>query len=729
MLLIAKGVHGLPEAVVEEGVDLAFRDERFDGFALEHLEIVGDGVDGFGFEDEEAAVDPAALVGGFFLEGVDLGVFEAESAEAGDGLDAGEGDELAVVFVELDGFGDVDVSDTVAIGHAEGFARGEVLRDAAETAAGAGVVAGVDEGDAPGLGDGVENFHLVIAHVEGDVGHVEEVVGEVLLDDVALVAAADDEVVDAVLGVELEDVPEDGPAANFHHGLGTEGGLFADAGAEPAGEDNGFHSEVLGGRIVVRVIIPFVWANQRSSEPADSGEQIRRLLCILKTSMSERAEQLKQQILALTAEYHAEAFPQREFVPGVSAVPVSGKVIRSEDMSAVVESALDGWYTTGRWAKEFEKKLARFFGVRSASLVNSGSSANLVALSALTSPKLGDRALKPGDEVITVAAGFPTTVNPIFQNKLVPVFVDVVLPTYEIDVTKLEAARSEKTRAIMIAHTLGNVFNLGAVSEFCKKYKLWLVEDCCDALGATYNGQKVGTFGDIATVSFYPAHHITMGEGGAVLTDKPALQVLIDSFRDWGRDCWCEPGVDNTCGKRFDWQLGTLPCGYDHKYTYSHVGYNLKATDMQAALGVAQIAKLPEFIEKRKANFAYLKKALKPMEEFLQLPVAGENADPSWFGFPIGVKEGAPFTRDQLTRALETKKIGTRLVFAGNLTRQPAYQGWEYRVVGEMPNTDYVMNNVFWIGVFPGLTTEMLDYMVETVMEFVGTAKAGLVVV
>ena len=445
--------------------------------------------------------------------------------------------------------------------------------------------------------------------------------------------------------------------------------------------------------------------------------------------MSERAEQLKQQILELTAQYHAEAFPEREFVPGTSAVPVSGKVIRAEDMSAVVESALDGWFTTGRWAKEFERKLARFFGVRSASLVNSGSSANLVALSALTSPKLGDRALRPGDEVITVAAGFPTTVNPIFQNKLVPVFVDVILPTYEIDVTKLEAARSEKTKAIMIAHTLGNVFNLAAVTEFCKRYNLWLVEDCCDALGGTYNGQKVGTFGDIATVSFYPAHHITMGEGGAVLTDKPALQVLIDSFRDWGRDCWCEPGVDNTCGKRFDWQLGTLPCGYDHKYTYSHVGYNLKATDMQAALGVAQIAKLPEFIERRKANFAYLKEALQPLEDYLQLPVAGENADPSWFGFPIGVKEGAPFTRDQLTRALEAKKIGTRLVFAGNLTRQPAYQGWEYRVVGEMPNTDYVMNNVFWVGVFPGLTEPMLDFIVQTLTEFVEQAKAGLTVI
>jgi CDP-6-deoxy-D-xylo-4-hexulose-3-dehydrase len=445
--------------------------------------------------------------------------------------------------------------------------------------------------------------------------------------------------------------------------------------------------------------------------------------------MSERSEQLRQQILQLTAEFHAEAFPKRTFVAGGSVVPVSGKVIDAADMSAVVDSALDGWFTTGRWAKEFERKLARFVGVRSASLVNSGSSANLVALSALTSPKLGPRQLKPGDEVITAAAGFPTTVNPILQNRLVPVFVDVVLPTYEIDVTKLEGARSEKTRAVMIAHTLGNVFDLGAVTAFCRKHNLWLIEDCCDALGSTYKGQKVGTFGDIATVSFYPAHHITMGEGGAVLTDRPQLQVLIDSFRDWGRDCWCEPGVDNTCGKRFDWQLGTLPCGYDHKYTYSHVGYNLKATDMQAALGVSQIDKLPLFIEKRKANFAYLKNALQPLAEYLQLPEAGKDSDPSWFGFPIGVKAGAPFTRDQLTKALEAKKIGTRLLFAGNLLRQPAYEGWEYRVVGEMTNTDYVMNHVFWIGVFPGLTEEMLDFIVKTAVEFVESAKSGLKVV
>ncbi|MDQ2833197.1 MAG: lipopolysaccharide biosynthesis protein RfbH [Acidobacteriota bacterium] len=442
--------------------------------------------------------------------------------------------------------------------------------------------------------------------------------------------------------------------------------------------------------------------------------------------MNDKAIALRQQILELTEQFHAEAFPQKPFVPESSTVPVSGKVIGPDDISSVVDSALDGWFTTGRFAKDFERKLARFFGVRSASLVNSGSSANLVALSALTSPKLGERQLKPGDEVITVAAGFPTTVNPIFQNRLVPVFLDVTLPTYEIDVARLEDAYSPKTKAVMIAHTLGNVFNLDAITAFCKKYNLWLIEDCCDALGSTYKGQKVGTFGDIATVSFYPAHHITMGEGGAVLTDKPALQVLIDSFRDWGRDCWCEPGVDNTCGKRFDWQLGSLPCGYDHKYTYSHVGYNLKATDMQAALGVSQIAKLPHFIDRRKENFAYLKAALKPLEEYLMLPEPGMHSDPSWFGFPIGVRVEAPFTRDQLTKALESKKIGTRLLFAGNLLRQPAYEGYEYRVIGELHNTDFVMNQVFWIGVYPGLTEPMLRFIVETATHFVENASKGL---
>ncbi len=440
--------------------------------------------------------------------------------------------------------------------------------------------------------------------------------------------------------------------------------------------------------------------------------------------MTDRTARLRQQILELTAEYFAEAFAASEFEPGRSPVPVSGKVIDAEDFSSVVDAALDGWYTTGRFAEEFERKLARFAGVRCASLTNSGSSANLLAVSALTSPKLGERRLRPGDEVITVASGFPTTINPIIQNRLVPVFVDVIAPTYEIDVSQLELARSEKTKAVMIAHTLGNVFDLDAVTAFVKKHNLWLIEDCCDALGSTWKGQNVGTFGDIATVSFYPAHHITMGEGGAVLTDKPNLQILIESFRDWGRDCWCHPGKENTCGKRFDWQLGSLPCGYDHKYTYSHIGYNLKATDMQAALGASQIEKLPEFVARRKENFRYLYSALKPLEEFLLLPEATPGSDPAWFGFPIAVREAAPFTREELIRVLDSNKIGTRLLFGGNLLRQPAYEGCEHRVVGDLRNTDFVMNNVFWLGVYPGLTKPMLDFVSETISTFTGKTRS-----
>jgi CDP-6-deoxy-D-xylo-4-hexulose-3-dehydrase len=439
--------------------------------------------------------------------------------------------------------------------------------------------------------------------------------------------------------------------------------------------------------------------------------------------MSQRAEELRKQILELTVEYHAEAFPIKTFEPGQSSIPVSGKVIDGQDLSLLVDSALDCWFTTGRFAKAFEKKLARFIGVRGCSLVNSGSSANLVALTALTSPKLGSRQLKPGDEVITVAAGFPTTVNPIIQNRLVPVFIDVSLPTLEVDVTQLEKAYSPKTRAIMIAHTLGNPFDLDAIMAFAKKYNLWVVEDCCDALGATYKGQKVGTFGDLATLSFYPAHHITMGEGGAVLTNTPMLQTLVESFRDWGRDCWCEPGVDNTCGKRFDWQLGTLPCGYDHKYTYSHIGYNLKATDMQAALGLSQLDKVEHFIQVRRDNFRYLWSALESMQDVLMLPVATEGADPSWFGFPLAVREDAPFTRDQLVKALEAQKIGTRLMFAGNLLRQPAYEGIECRQIGDLPNTDFVMKNVLWLGVYPGLSFTMLDHIVYTITQFAAQAK------
>jgi CDP-6-deoxy-D-xylo-4-hexulose-3-dehydrase len=440
--------------------------------------------------------------------------------------------------------------------------------------------------------------------------------------------------------------------------------------------------------------------------------------------MAGRADQLRQQILALTAEYHAEAFPNQAFVAGESRVPVSGKVIDAADIEAVVESALDGWFTTGRFAKEFERKLARFVGVRSVSLVNSGSSANLVALSCLTSPKLGERRLRPGDEVIAVAAGFPTTINPILQNNLVPVFVDVTLPTLQIDVSLLASALSDKTRAIMVAHTLGNPFDLEPLMKFAREHKLWVVEDCCDALGSEYQGQMVGTFGDLATLSFYPAHHITMGEGGAVLTNSPQLQVLADSFRDWGRDCWCDPGKDNTCGKRFAWQLGTLPCGYDHKYTYSHIGYNLKPTDMQAALGVSQLDKLPQFVAARRSNFAYLSAKLRGAEGALMLPEATPGSNPSWFGYPIGVREDAGFTRDQLIEELESKKIATRLLFGGNLLRQPAYEEATYRVIGALPNTDYIMRNVFWVGIYPGLTEPMLDYVAETIHSFLTRANS-----
>jgi CDP-6-deoxy-D-xylo-4-hexulose-3-dehydrase len=438
--------------------------------------------------------------------------------------------------------------------------------------------------------------------------------------------------------------------------------------------------------------------------------------------MRENAEQLRAKILELVAEYSSEAFPEKRFIPGESPVPVSGRVFDGADVQSLVDSSLDFWLTTGRYAHQFEIEFARFFKMRHAILVNSGSSANLLALTSLTSHLLGEKQLKAGDEVITVAAGFPTTVNPIFQNNLIPVFVDVDIPSYNIDVSQLEPAVSEKTRAVMIAHTLGNPFNLEAVTEFCKAHDLWLIEDCCDAVGATYKGQPVGRFGDVATVSFYPAHHITMGEGGAVLTDKPKLKKIIESFRDWGRDCWCDPGKENTCGKRFDWQLGDLPHGYDHKYIYSHIGYNLKATDMQAAVGVSQLKKLPEFIEKRRANFCYLRQQLEHLQEYFLLPEATPNSDPSWFGFPIYVRPGAAFTRTEAVRWLEAHKIATRLLFAGNLIRQPAYRGQKFRVVGDLARTDEVMERVFWVGVYPGLSLPMLDYVCETLTQLCNTA-------
>ena len=433
--------------------------------------------------------------------------------------------------------------------------------------------------------------------------------------------------------------------------------------------------------------------------------------------MSIASDRLRERICSLLPEYFREEFPVREFVPGESSVPVSGRVFDAEELQFLVNASLDFWLTTGRYAEQFEKEFGRFIGVRTATLVNSGSSANLVALSALTSPRLGQRRLRPGDEVITVAAGFPTTVNPILQCGLVPVFLDVQIPTYNIDVTQLEAALSDRTRAIVVAHTLGNPFDLDAVTEFAGQHGLWLIEDCCDAVGSTYKGRKTGTFGDLATTSFYPAHHITMGEGGCVLTEQPLLKTLAESFRDWGRDCWCDPGKENTCGKRFDWQLGELPHGYDHKYIYSHVGYNLKATDMQAAVGVAQLKKLPGFIEARKRNFAYLRAGLKDVQEYFVLPEATANSDPSWFGFPLLLRETAPFSRNALIDFLNGRKIATRQLFGGNLVRQPAYADLKYRVIGDLQASDRVMNQAFWIGVYPGLTQPMLDYVLESINE------------
>lgn len=431
-------------------------------------------------------------------------------------------------------------------------------------------------------------------------------------------------------------------------------------------------------------------------------------------------QKIRRQIADLVDQYANIEFAPKTFNPGYTVVPPSGKVIGAEELKNMVDASLDGWLTTGRFNDLFEKKLAEFIGIKHAITVNSGSSANLVAFSTLTSPKLGDRAIKQGDEVIGVAAGFPTTVNPILQFGAVPVFVDVNPLTHNIDATKIEAAIGPKTKAIMLAHSLGNPFDLDIVVALCKKYNLWLIEDCCDALGTSYKGQIVGTFGDIATLSFYPAHHITMGEGGAVFTNNHELKQIAESFRDWGRDCYCPPGKDNTCGKRFCWKLGDLPEGYDHKYTYSHLGYNLKITDMQAACALAQLEKAPVFIQVRKDNFKFLKERLQTCTEFLQLPEAAKDSDPSWFGFPITVKQGSPVSRLDLTTYLDQQKIGTRLLFAGNLTRQPYMAGAKYRISGDLNNTDNVMNNTFWIGVQPALTKEMLEYVAVQIENFLG---------
>ena len=433
------------------------------------------------------------------------------------------------------------------------------------------------------------------------------------------------------------------------------------------------------------------------------------------------SEIIRKQIIDLTKNYYQKTHSPKKFISGKTVVPVSGKVFDETEIQLLISSSLDFWLTSDRFNKEFEKNLSNFLNSSFVLTTNSGSSANLLAISALKSKELGQRSLNDGDEVITVAAGFPTTVNPIIQNNLVPVFIDVKLGTYAIDETKIENAITKKTKAIMLAHTLGNTFNLSYVKELCKKYNLWLIEDCCDALGSTYENKHVGSFGDIGTLSFFPAHHITMGEGGAVFTDNPLLKKIIESIRDWGRDCFCAPGKSNTCGKRFDWKLGELPEGYDHKYTYSNLGYNLKITDMQASVGLGQLKKLSTFVSIRKENFSYLKNELKEFEKYLILPEPTPKSKPSWFGFPITVKESAPFSKNDLVNFLASKLIDTRPLFAGNITKQPYFKNITYRVIGNLENTDLIMNNTFWIGVFPGLTQEMLQYVVKAFKNFINT--------
>lgn len=431
-------------------------------------------------------------------------------------------------------------------------------------------------------------------------------------------------------------------------------------------------------------------------------------------------EEIRQEIAVLVEKYAQITLAREEFIGGETLIPPSGKLIGSKELQLMVEASLDGWLTTGRFNAEFEKKLAEFLGVKYLITVNSGSSANLVAFNTLTSPKLGDRAIKKGDEVIGVAAGFPTTVNPIVQFGAVPVFVDVDQRTHNINADLIEAAITPRTKAIMLAHTLGNPFNLQKVRELCEKHNLWLVEDTCDALGATYDGQMVGTWGDIATLSFYPAHHITMGEGGAVFTNNPTLKVIAESFRDWGRDCYCAPGCDDTCGNRFGQKFGQLPHGYDHKYVYAHLGYNLKITDMQAACGLAQLERLPDFVAARRRNYAYLKSRLATLGDFLEIAEATPNSEPSWFGFPLTLKESAGVDRVDLLRYLDQHKIGTRLLFAGNLVRQPYFKDVDYRVVGDLVNTDRAMNQTFWLGVQPALAEENFDFVAEKLEEFFG---------
>jgi len=432
-----------------------------------------------------------------------------------------------------------------------------------------------------------------------------------------------------------------------------------------------------------------------------------------------KSRDLKQEIFNLVTKYYKEKHKVKPFIPGETYIPYAGRVYDEKEMISLVDSALDFWLTAGRFAKQFEEEFTKFLRVKYCILTNSGSSANLLAISALTSPKLGEKRLKPGGEVITTACAFPTTINPIIQNNLIPVFIDVDVGTYNIQTNKIEGAISKKTKAIFLAHTLGNPFNLDKIQKICEKYNLWLIEDNCDALGSKYNGQYTGTFGHIATFSFYPPHHITMGEGGALVTNDVQLKRLIESFRDWGRDCWCKPGCDNTCGKRFEWKLGSLPFGYDHKYIYSHTGYNLRITDMQAAIGVEQLKKLTLFIKARKENFKFLYEGFKKFDKYFILPKIEPKADPSWFGFLITVRKDTGFTRNDIVKYLENNKIATRMLFAGNIIRHPSFEDIKYRIYGNLKNTDFIMNNTFWLGVYPGLSLEMIEYIIDKIEKFI----------
>jgi len=432
----------------------------------------------------------------------------------------------------------------------------------------------------------------------------------------------------------------------------------------------------------------------------------------------DESKEIRKKILELVKVYSEYNFKNKNFIEGKTDIPVSGKVIGNLELQNMVEASLDGWLTTGRFNQKFEEELSNFLGIKCLLTVNSGSSANLIAFSTLTSSKLKERAIQKEDEVITVAAGFPTTVNPIIQFGAIPVFIDIKIPTYNVDENLIEEAVTKKTKAIMLAHTLGNPFNVKKIKEICDKYNLWLIEDSCDALGSKFNNQFVGTFGDLATLSFYPAHHITMGEGGAVFTNSKKLERIAESFRDWGRDCYCEPGKDNTCNKRFEWKLGNLPFGYDHKYTYSHLGYNMKITDMQAACGLAQLKRLDGFIKKRKENFSFLYNNLRDLEEFFMLPEAQINSEPSWFGFPLTLKKNSKFNRNDLVRYLNQNKVGTRLLFSGNLTKQPYMKNINFRVNGDLINTDLVMEDTFWIGLFPGLSEKYLQYSFDQIRKF-----------